>query len=266
MIDYTDISIKEFERSVDLVFPDMLIEPQDTGEIIKSMGRISFSRFARCDSLYFSLSHALRSSKIGLEILNSIKYRSGLIKRELAINFMASVLFCNIGIIKGILDEDGLENYKVSDDQMLKLTEANTDSILWLYKSYRSCQFLESISFLNTHTNMALVSKSIEYSDFSITEKSADVKVGVIDKYNRATQIISLMAESNQNRTLAEYYYSAKEANVIDEDIFQNLGDFKEKWAQYFWDTLYSDVAETILMLRETDRGRGIVSSIYSHL
>ena len=113
---------------------------------------------------------------------------------------------------------------------------------------------------------MELVARSIESSDIIDIEKHQDLKFGTIEKYNRATQIISLMSDSNYDRKLAEYFYSAQEADVLDKSTFPSLGQFKEKWAQYFWDTLYSDVAETILMLRETDQGRNIVSSIYTHL
>jgi hypothetical protein len=113
---------------------------------------------------------------------------------------------------------------------------------------------------------MDLVARSIEYSDILNFDKYQDLKIGEIDRYNRATQIISLMSDSNHDRKLAEYFYSTKEAGVLDEITFPNLGQFKEKWAQYFWDTLYTDVAETILMLRETDQGRNIVSSIYTQL
>ena len=257
--------MKDFQRCVDLIFTTDNSDKSHPSEIIKNMARISFSRFARSDSLYFSLSHTLTSAKIGLEILNSIKCRSGVVRQGLAINLMASILFCNIGIIKGILNEDTLDNFKINDDETLKLPIDGTDSILWKYKSYRSCKFIESIPFLNSNTNMELVARSIEFTDILNIEQQ-QVKMGTIDKYNRATQIISLMSDSNHNRKLAEYYYSAKEAGVLDEINFPDLGQFKEKWAQYFWDTLYSDVAETILMLRETDQGRNIVSSIYTHL
>jgi len=266
MFDYTDISIKEFQRCVDLLYTDNNKDKAHPSEIIKDMSRISFSQFARSDSLYFSLPHALSSAKIGLEILNAIKCRLGVVRQGLAINFMASILFCNVGIIKGVLSEDTPDKFKINDDDLIKLSIDGTDSILWKYKSYRSCRFIEKIPFLNTNTNMELVAQSIEYSDIWNDEKHQALPMGTIDKYNKATQIITLMSDSNYNRKLAEYYYSAKEADIIDEEIFPNLGQFKEKWAQYFWDTLYSDVAETILMLRETDKGRNIVSSIYTHL
>ena len=65
---------------------------------------------------------------------------------------------------------------------------------------------------------------------------------------------------------MVEFYLSAKEADLIDKSIFKNLAEFRGKWVQYFWERLYPDVGEEILLLRETSEGRSIVSKMYSHL
>lgn len=266
MINYTDISIKYFEEQVDIIYPKVSQIDGTASDIIKKMGRISLSHFANSDSLYFSLSHTFSSAKIGLEILNAICCRTGVLRDDIAINFMASILFCNIGIIKGILDGDHPGNYIISKTDHIKLDPNGTDSILWKYKYYRSCRFIKNIPFLNANTNDEILSHSIGFSDFMDRKSPKLFQPGMIEKHNRATQLITLMASNNHQRTMTEFFYAANEANVMDHNMFLNLGEFKEKWAQHFWDTLYPDVAETILLLRGTDRGRNIVSSIYAHL
>ena len=266
MINYTDISIKNFEDSVDLIYPKNRSNQGDTTDIIKNMGRISLSRFAQSDSLYFSIYHVLDSAKIGLEILNAISHRFGALRDGMAINLMASILFCNIGIIKGLLNDDQFGNYKVSNTDFIKLEVDGTDSAIWKHKIYRSWKFVEDTPFLNTNTNSEILLSAIEHSEFIDSTNKSDGRSGVVEKYNRAAQIISLMSSTNYHRTMTELFYSASEGCVIDKDVFGNLGMFKEKWPQHFWDTLYPDVAETILILRETDRGRNIVSAIYAHV
>lgn len=269
MINYTDKAIESFEFSVDTLYPRNQESQQNQSSvihIIKNMGRISLSRFSQSDSLYFSLSHALSSAKIGLEILSAINYKFGGLREGMAINFMASVLFCNIGIIKGVLDDDQLESFKIGKNNFLDISQEGTDSELWIHKGYRSREFIETTPFLSTNTNIEALWSAIEYSEFMDTKNRIEPRVGIIDKYNRATQIITLMSSSNFHRTMTELFYSANEGGIIDQSLFENLGDFKEKWPQYFWDALYPDVAETILILRETDRGRNIVSSIYTHI
>jgi hypothetical protein len=176
------------------------------------------------------------------------------------------VLFCNIGIIKGVLEDDDGENQKISSDKPVSVDNTHTDSSMWSYKAFRSKKFIQDISFLDTNTNFKIVSRAIEYADFFRATPPDSVAVDETAKYVRAIQIISLMSDNNYDRKMVEFYLSAKEAGLIDEKIFKNLAEFREKWVHYFWERLYPDVGEEILLLRETSQGRAIVSQMYSHL
>jgi hypothetical protein len=179
---------------------------------------------------------------------------------------MASVLFCNIGIIRGVLDGDDGDRQRVSPDKSSIIENKFTDSILWVHKSFRSKTFIKNISFLDTNINLGIVSRAIEYSDFSANENNLEGELGEIDKYARAIQIITLMSDQNYDRRLVEFYLSQKEAGLIDETIFSTLQDFRDRWVQYFWERLFPVVGEEILLLRETNEGRNIVSQMYSQL
>ena len=182
------------------------------------------------------------------------------------LNLMASVLFCNIGIIRGVLDGDDGERQRLDTDKISIIDNKFTDSILWAHKSFRSKTFIKNISFLDTNVNLEIVSRAIEYSDFSINTNYTDIELGEIDKYARAIQIITLMSDQNYDRRLVEFYLSLKEAGLIDQSIFVSLEDFRERWVQYFWERLFPVVGEEILLLRETNEGRNIVSQMYSQL
>ncbi|MBE90367.1 MAG: hypothetical protein CMM76_13125 [Rhodospirillaceae bacterium] len=266
MINFTHIAKVEFEKvlegSVEYQDPDVV----SACDILKRMALISFSRFTRSSSLYFSLSHALSSSIIGLHILNAMRCRNGVIRPGQILNLMASVLFCNIGIVKGILDEDQEDNQRVSKDETRLINQNYTDSLMWQYKPFRSTKFIQEISFLDTNVNLEIVSRAIEYSDFLHVSATVSADVEEIAKYVRAIQVITLMSDQNYERKLVEFYLSAEEAGLIDKSVFDSLADFREKWVQYFWDRLYPDVGEEILLLRETSEGRNIVAQMYSHL
>jgi hypothetical protein len=227
---------------------------------------IAFTRFAKSSSLYFSLNHALSASIIGLQVLNAMRCRYGVVKPAQLLNLMASVLFCNIGIIRGVLDGDDGDRQRVSPDKSSIIENKFTDSILWAHKSFRSKTFIKNISFLDTNINLGIVSRAIEYSDFSANENNLEGELGEIDKYARAIQIITLMSDQNYDRRLVEFYLSQKEAGLIDETIFSTLQDFRDRWVQYFWERLFPVVGEEILLLRETNEGRNIVSQMYSQL
>jgi hypothetical protein len=179
---------------------------------------------------------------------------------------MAAVLFCNIGVLRGILEEDEENNQRISADEAENIVYDYTDSALWKYKSFRSKKYIQDLSFLDSNINMEIVGRAIEYSDFTQPFHRSRNEVGEIAKYVRAVQIIALMSDENFERRVVEYYLSIKEAGLLDTELFPSLSEFRQNWGQYFWERLYPDVGEEILLLRETNEGRNIVSKIYSHL
>ena len=112
---------------------------------------------------------------------------------------------------------------------------------------------------------MDLVNRAIDAADLTQSIDRHN-EVGEIRKLVRATQIISLMADENISRRQVEFYNSAIEGEVIDPDVFASLGDFRDKFGHFFWEVLYPDVGDVLLLLRETIVGRKIVSKIYAHL
>jgi hypothetical protein len=266
MIDFTLIAKHEFEKNLATSIEFQNSDVLNSMDIVRNMSLIAFTRFAKSSSLYFSLNHALSASIIGLQVLNAMRCRYGVVRPAQMLNLMASVLFCNIGIIRGVLDGDDGERQRLDSDKISIIDNKFTDSILWAHKSFRSKTFIKNISFLDTNVNLEIVSRAIEYSDFSINTNNTDSELGEIDKYARAIQIITLMSDQNYDRRLVEFYLSLKEAGLIDENIFLSLEDFRERWVQYFWERLYPVVGEEILLLRETNEGRNIVSQMYSHL
>ena len=266
MINFTRIAKAEFEKvlaeSIEYQNSDVLA----ASEVIKNMALISFTRSAKSSSLYFSLSHVLSTSIVGLHIFNAMRCRDGLVRPAKIINLMASVLFCNIGVIRGILNEDNGDHQKIDNEKPRFIDQSFTDSSLWPYKSFRSTKFIQEISFLDSSINYELVSRAIEYSDFFGKAPDPSADAGEIAKYVRAIQVITLMSDQNYERKLVEFYLSAKEANLINSTVFKDLADFRQKWVQYFWERLYPVVGEEIMLLRETTEGRNIVSQMYSHL
>ena len=266
MINYTEIAMSEFSKAVDEVFSSNNITKAEVISIVKQMSRISFSRFSKSDSLYFSLDHVLNSGKIGLEIIYSIMSKNGTVRDGTIINLMASILFCNIGIIKGVLPTDQIGRYLTSEDNYLKSSNDGTGSELWKYKKFRSKSFLQSSAYLTAILNEEILSDAIDCSDIFEQNEDKKTNYGMVQQYSRAAQVITLMSSSNYRRSITELFYSAEEGGVLDAVLCTSIGDFRQKFPQFFWNTLFPDIAETVLVLRETDRGRDIISQVYAHL
>jgi hypothetical protein len=264
MINFTNLALKEFDDQLLKVFSNDSVHTE-TVEILRKMAIISFTQFTKSNSIYFTLGHSLSASVVGIGIIDAIKCQVGLVRESEAINLMASILFCNIGIIYGALRDDKDRFAKVTPSESLDISSFETSSGLWKYKSYRSKEFIKESPYISSNVNNELVNRAIEFSDLTYAvERHSDI--GEINKLVRASQIISLMADENIDRRQVEFYLSALEGGAIDSNVFTSLGDFRDKFRNYFWETLYPDVGDVLLLLRETINGRKIVSKIYAHL
>ena len=98
MINFTKLANSEFNHN--------LLETFSGGEddvevcnIIRKLAAISFTKFTKSNSIFFTLGHSLSTSLIGLGVLDAMKLQYGEVRQSECINLMASILFCNVGIV-----------------------------------------------------------------------------------------------------------------------------------------------------------------------
>ena len=265
MIRFIDTSVEELSKIINDIVPVYSDEKNRIREFVKTITRMALTKFAKSDSLYFSLEHTFLCSEIALELLQCLVATKGVVRPGQVINIMTAVLFCNVGIIRGILPQDKINRYAITKNDVTNIQTGATDSALWKYRTSRSAMYIENTPYLQNTINNDIVISAINCTDiFKLTDKNRSYTD--IDLYCRATQVIGLMSSPNYQKQLVRLYWSAVEGGILDTFSFKSLGEFRKDFSDYFWDNLYADVAEIILLLRETDKGREIVSSMYSQL
>ena len=270
MINFTKLANSEFNNN--------LLETFSGGEddvevcnIIRKLAAISFTKFTKSNSIFFTLGHSLSTSLIGLGVLDAMKLQYGEVRQSECINLMASILFCNVGIVHGILKDDKEYKIKISSSDYEDIQDTYTSSCSWRHKSFRSKEFINESPYISSNVNVEIISRAIDFSDITkVIERHAEL--GKNTRLVRAIQIISLMADENFSRRQVEFFYSATEGGALnnggsfDHNIFSSLEQFRENFGQVFWEILYPDVGDVLLLLRETIGGKKIVSKIYAHL
>jgi len=264
MIRFVDIAVNEVAEEIDNILDRHDANGINIASNMVAISRMALTRMAKSDSLYFSFAHTVSGAKVALEIIRGLYARNGFVRGPEAMNIMCSVLFCNVGIIRGILPGDKRSKFQIQDGKSVAVKEQSTDSALWKFRTDRSVIFISKEPLLQNVINTDIVTSAIQNTDLG--KRANQNTLTVTDKYCRATQIISLMSNTNYNKELVRLYWSAKDGGALKDFNFQTLEEFREKFPDYFWNNLYSDAAETISLLNETDKGREIVSSLYAHL
>ncbi len=149
MINFTKLALKEFDDNLLNLLRDD-IEHSETYSKLRKMAQISFTQFTKSNSIYFTLGHALSTSLVGVGIIDAMKSQFGSIRESEMINLMASIFFCNIGIIEGILKDDKESVVKTSSSEFADISEFDTNSCLWPYKEYRSKEFIKESPFISS--------------------------------------------------------------------------------------------------------------------
>ena len=264
MINFTKLAANKFSNHIDETF-SQTDRDIHVKEKIKKLAFIAFTKFSKSNCVYFTLDHSLSTSIIGLDILEALRLQNGEVPENETINLMSGILFCNVGIVHGILNDDTESYLKVSSNEYKDISKSYTSSCIWRHKTYRGKEFIRQSPYISSNINMEIVNRSIEYSDITLSLHNQS-ELGATTKLVRAIQIIALMADENISRRQVEFYNSTAEGNTFEDNMFSSLGDFRDKFSQYFWEMLYPDVGEILLMLRETIGGKKIVSRIYAHL
>ena len=74
------------------------------------------------------------------------------------------------------------------------------------------------------------------------------------------------MTQSQYNQWLVRLYRSLEEADLLDRLGFDDLGNFREKYSEYFWENFYSDLTHAIPLLSATEEGKLLLATLYSRM
>ncbi|MBI06251.1 MAG: hypothetical protein CMM54_04645 [Rhodospirillaceae bacterium] len=262
---FTRITLQEVIKEVENNGHYLFFNDPDEEKYLKVLLAMAFATMAKSDSLYFSAENLVSNAKVALEVCRALSVQGGPPEKHFyTSNFFASVLFANVGVIRGILREDQGDEYLVNKNTLQKILPNHTDSILWKHRRQRSIIYLNNNKFTSRTLDLNVVSSAIENSDFSL-----DVDLNSLsefDKLIRSTFIIGFLSGVNFERKLVQYYHSADEGGALSNLGYKNVKEFRENFKDFFWGKLYGEAAETLELLKTTENGKYYVSSLFQHV
>ncbi len=264
MLRFSNIETEIFIKNLEKFCHDYFKDNYTVAKEMKSLALMAFSQMSQSDSLLFSLDHTIRCASIALGVVRALTIKNGVADENEFRHILCISLFSQIGIIRGILTEDSSHDFIISHDKTVKIINPKTDSSLWRYYTERSCLYVENNLPQKHMLNIELISESIRQSDF--TKKPEIIEHKDIIRYARACQIISIFSRRDYNSCIARIYLSAKEAEILDRFHLYSLEEFRTGFKKFFWDHLFSDITDTIAVLRETDEGFEKISSLFKRV
>ena len=262
----SDILIDSFIDHLKATFDDIYGEgPPDHCATAVTVARMSLSRIARSDALYFDVEQAINGTMVGLEMLYGRIARSGFYASRDWVHVVSALLCANVGMVRGALAGDRKNECVIdSSGKTVALSPGATDAALWLHAAKRSALFVQQNFQGHRVIDPDTLSTTIEKS--SVLTRSDDQQPGSNRAIVHAAQIVSILADPGFETKLPQFYLVAEEAGVSDFLGFENFADVRTGLARHFWNNLYTNIGDGIQLLDQTGHGRTLLSSMYSHL
>ena len=263
----TKYFIRYFEQAIvsnyDFIFSSSDVDNNTLNTVLEVLKR-SIYVLEKSSASYHDIEHTFYVVCCGLEIIKGKFIVEGdVLKRDWQ-HYVIALLFHDIGYIKNILEEDGLDGQWISDNgERFKLKETHSDAILTNYHVYRGEKF--SQLFLRNYENMdaGKISKLISGTQFPIPEVYDD------DDYNRLVQAADLIGQ------MADIYYMSKTTALFDEfeenNALEKTGvrtplDLVSAYPKFFWGLVFPNVSLAVNYLNSHEDGRLWMSSLINQI
>ena len=271
MVDFRSLQIEHFAEQVGYQHQRIYGSGEKTLlQDTLNLSRMALSKMAVSNSLFFNVNHTKRAGMMALQLLDGVLHQRGSVDPALFLNLVVSTLFSHVGLVGGILQEDEVrpnqpkEMYYIGDGEFQTFFGPSSNSVLWPFYINRSLLYIErnlsSVEYLNTEN----IISAVKNSDVSL--KSSTANRQEISYHARSAHVLSYTTQSQYNQWLVRLYRSLEEANLLDRYGFSDLGEFRKNYGAYFWKNLYSDLAYSIPLFKETGEGRDLLATLFSRM
>ena len=138
---------------------------------------------------------------------------------------MASILFCNVGIVHGILKDDKEDKIKISSSDYEDIQDTFTSSCSWRHKSYRSKEFINESPYISSNVNVEIISRAVDFSDIIEPDENllnfiaSEMKINIRETIGALNRIISFSRIYNKSPSVSE-------SKIILKDLINNSQNY----------------------------------------
>ena len=268
MIDFRSLQIEHFSEQI--ILQHERIYGNAESELLQNtlnISRMALAKMAISNSLFLNVNHTKRAGMVMLQILDEVLHSRGVVEPPLFFNLILATLIAHVGIVGGILEEDGIkpnqanEKYYTGKGEYKNFIGPSSHSVLWPNYIERSLLFVDRNFRSLKNLNIEDVKSAIKFSD--ISSKSSQKEQTNFCHYVRSAHLMAYMTQSQYNQWLIRLYRSLEEADLLDRLGFDDLGKFRENYSKYFWENYYSELTHVIPLLSETEEGKLLLATLY---
>jgi hypothetical protein len=239
----------------------------DYGDIIAWAGGMSLENIANSDALYHDVEHTILVTLVGQEVLRGRHIREGGVSPEDWLHFMISLICHDIGYVRGVCRQDQGNLCATGINQtLIELPPGATDAALTEYHVDRGKLFIEERfgghKLLDTQT----IKQNIELTRFPVPSAEDHQDTHNYPGLVRASDLIGQLSDPRYLKKITALFYEFEETGVNKVLGYQNPGDLRQNYPQFYWKSVYPYIQDALSYLTLTQQGQQITANLYANV
>lgn len=239
----------------------------DYPDILAWAGAMALENIANSDALYHNVEHTIIVTLVGLEILRGKHIQEGGVSCEDWLHFTISLLYHDIGYVKGVCLQDRPGCYATGiNDTMVELPPGKTDASLAPYHVNRSKLFVQERFGGHKLINAKEIQENIEFTrlNFPLVWEPETTKTypGLV----RAADLIGELSDPRYFLKLPALFYEFEEIGYNHKLGYKEPGDLRQHYVTFYWEMVYPLVADAMSYLELTQQGKQVLANLYRNV
>jgi hypothetical protein len=239
----------------------------DYAGIIGWAGRMALESIANSDALYHNIEHTIMVTLVGQEILRGKLIREGDISPRDWLHFVVSLLYHDIGYVRGVCQDDCDSSYTTGiDGQTITLPPGTTDASLTPYHVDRSKLFIRERFGGHDIIDAEVVAANIEHTRFPVPSDSDHQSTADYPGLARAADLIGQLADPHRMRKFPALFYEFEELDLNTKMGYSTPADLCDGYPAFYWNVVNSYIQDGLRYLQVTQEGKQWVANLYAHV
>jgi hypothetical protein len=236
-------------------------------EFLEQSARSALETLLNCDCPYHDANHTILVTDVGQTILRGRLVSQGDVGPQEWVHAVVAMLFHDIGYLRGLLKDDREGSY-IADEAGNRVTppQGATDAYMMPYHVTRGCIFIHERFSADPLIDVATVASYIEMTRFPVPEDQHYQPIDTIAGLVRAADLIGQMGDPLYMQKLARLYVEFREAGEAQRLGYQNAGELRAGFPDFFYEQVYPYITEGLRFLRKTQEGQQWTANLFHHL
>ena len=254
--------VKSYERNYGELAPEYK-------SVIAWCGNLALENIAISDMLYHNMDHTIMVVMAGQEILRGKHLKEGGVSPTDWLHYILSLLFHDIGYVKGICRKDEVGKFKYMtgvDNEIVELSQGSTDASLAPYHVDRSKQFVHERFDGHKIIDADKLASFIEMTRFPVPQDEFHQDTKELPGLTRAADFIGQLGDPNYMRKIPALLYEFFEIGAHEKIGYKDPGDMRRNYSKFFWGSVSPFIQHALGYLWVTQEGKLWISSLHAHV